>query len=80
MKSFFLQVFILCNQYIICLKYHRKTRISLNEEDPCEKDREYPINHIPLDIILPRFPYLTEIRINFGQIYMNDGFEWKDFE
>ncbi|KAG9431613.1 dynein regulatory complex subunit 5 [Apis mellifera carnica] len=58
----------------------RKTRISLDEEDPCEKDREYPINHIPLDIILPHFPNLTEIRINFGQIYMNDGFEWKDFD
>ncbi|KOC68411.1 T-complex-associated testis-expressed protein 1 [Habropoda laboriosa] len=57
----------------------KKQRISLDEEDPCLMAEE-DVHHIPLELILPRFPNLTEICINFGLIYMNDGFEWRDFE
>jgi len=38
------------------------------------------VHHIPMAVILPQFPHLTEIYLNFGMIYMNDGFEWRDFE
>ncbi|KAL0111701.1 hypothetical protein PUN28_013119 [Cardiocondyla obscurior] len=38
------------------------------------------VHHVPLAIILPQFPHLAEIYLNFGMIYMNDGFEWRDFE
>ncbi|XP_026668671.1 dynein regulatory complex subunit 5 [Ceratina calcarata] len=50
-----------------------------DEEDPCLIEEE-PVNHIPLEQILPRLPHLAELRINFGLIYMDDGFEWRDFE
>ncbi|XP_014612019.1 PREDICTED: T-complex-associated testis-expressed protein 1-like [Polistes canadensis] len=33
-----------------------------------------------MSIILPQLPYLTEMSLNIGMIYMNDGFEWKDFQ
>ncbi|CAL7938947.1 unnamed protein product [Xylocopa violacea] len=57
----------------------KKSRTYPEEEDPCQVG-EQPVHHIPLELILPRFPHLAEIRINFGLIYMNDGFEWRDFE
>ncbi|KAF3423407.1 hypothetical protein E2986_01732 [Frieseomelitta varia] len=57
----------------------KKHKTSLNEEDPCLVE-EAPVHHIPLELILPQFPNLAEIRINFGLVYMNDGFEWRDFE
>ncbi|XP_033319795.1 dynein regulatory complex subunit 5-like isoform X2 [Bombus bifarius] len=57
----------------------RKDKISLNEEDSCLAEEVF-VHHIPLELILPQFPHLTELRINFGLVYMNDGFEWRDFE
>ncbi|XP_033215739.1 dynein regulatory complex subunit 5-like isoform X2 [Belonocnema kinseyi] len=48
-------------------------------EDSCTAD-EFPVNHIPMNIILPKLPNLTELILNFGMIYMNDGFEWRDFQ
>ncbi|CAD1474237.1 unnamed protein product, partial [Heterotrigona itama] len=57
-----------------------KRRIPVNEEDPCLAEETLPVHHIPLEIILPQFTRLTEIRINFGLVYTNDGFEWRDFE
>ncbi|XP_046837798.1 dynein regulatory complex subunit 5 isoform X2 [Vespa crabro] len=38
------------------------------------------VEHIPMSIILPQLPYLTEMSLNMGMIYMDDGFEWRDFE
>ncbi|KAK2588730.1 hypothetical protein KPH14_001618 [Odynerus spinipes] len=38
------------------------------------------VEHIPMSVILPQLPHLTEISFNVGMIYMNDGFEWRDFE
>nr|XP_033195790.1 dynein regulatory complex subunit 5-like isoform X1 [Bombus vancouverensis nearcticus] len=57
----------------------KKDKISLNEEDSCLAEEVF-VHHIPLELILPQFPHLTELRINFGLVYMNDGFEWRDFE
>ncbi|KYN01070.1 T-complex-associated testis-expressed protein 1 [Cyphomyrmex costatus] len=48
-----------------------------NDELILEED---VVHHIPMAVILPQFPHLTEIYLNFGMIYMNDGFEWRDFE
>ncbi|XP_011064074.1 PREDICTED: T-complex-associated testis-expressed protein 1 [Acromyrmex echinatior] len=47
------------------------------ENDELEEDI---VHHIPMAVILPQFPNLTEIYLNFGMIYMNDGFEWRDFK
>lgn len=38
------------------------------------------VHHVQLENILIKLPELCEIRINFGVVYMNDGFEWRDFE
>ncbi|KYQ55518.1 T-complex-associated testis-expressed protein 1 [Trachymyrmex zeteki] len=48
-----------------------------NDELILEED---VVHHIPLAVILPQCSHLTEIYLNFGMIYMNDGFEWRDFE
>nr|XP_012231218.1 PREDICTED: T-complex-associated testis-expressed protein 1 [Linepithema humile] len=48
-----------------------------NNEATFEEDVAH---HIPMAIILSQFPHLAEIYLNFGMIYMNDGFEWRDFE
>ncbi|KAG7202309.1 hypothetical protein KM043_018641 [Ampulex compressa] len=48
-------------------------------EDECVIEEDV-VHHIPMAIILPQFPYLEEIYLNFGMIYMDDGFEWRDFE
>lgn len=38
------------------------------------------VDHIPLEFVLSHLPNLVELYLNFGMIYMNDGFEWRDFE
>ncbi|KMQ96319.1 T-complex-associated testis-expressed protein 1 [Lasius niger] len=50
------------------------------ENDESALEEEDIAHHIPMAIILPQFPHLTEIYLNFGMIYMDDGFEWRDFE
>ncbi|XP_024868822.1 dynein regulatory complex subunit 5-like [Temnothorax curvispinosus] len=57
----------------------REQTTRANAEDESTPE-ENVAHHIPMAVILPRFPYLTEIYLNFGMIYMNDGFEWRDFE
>ncbi|XP_076644438.1 dynein regulatory complex subunit 5 [Halictus rubicundus] len=52
---------------------------SLDEGDPCHAEEDI-VHHVPMAVILPLLPELVEIRINFGVIYMNDGFEWRDFQ
>ncbi|XP_011862979.1 PREDICTED: T-complex-associated testis-expressed protein 1-like [Vollenhovia emeryi] len=56
---------------------NKQTKQVENDKLTLEEDI---VHHIPMAVILPRFPYLTEIYLNFGMIYMNDGFEWRDFE
>ncbi|XP_011701504.1 PREDICTED: T-complex-associated testis-expressed protein 1-like isoform X2 [Wasmannia auropunctata] len=51
-----------------------------NEESDESILEEDVAHHIPMAVVLPQFPHLTEIYLNFGMIYMNDGFEWRDFE
>lgn len=79
MHTCFVIVYLIARLTIRRKFIRRKHKISLNEEDPCLVE-EAPVHHIPLELILPQFPNLTEIRINFGLVYMNDGFEWRDFE
>ncbi|KAK0167824.1 hypothetical protein PV327_001683 [Microctonus hyperodae] len=50
-----------------------------DDDDQCTVN-EFPVHHIPFNVILSQLPELREIRLNFGVIYMNDGFEWRDFE
>lgn len=57
----------------------KKQQKSLEDDDPCAAEDEV-VHHIPLEIILPQFPNLLEIRITFGLIYMDDGFQWRDFQ
>ncbi|XP_076231005.1 dynein regulatory complex subunit 5 [Calliopsis andreniformis] len=57
----------------------KKQRSLFEEEDPCVAEEDV-VHHIPMNIILPQFPNLVEIQIYFGLIYMNDGFEWRDFQ
>ncbi|KAM0732060.1 Dynein regulatory complex subunit 5 [Formica fusca] len=52
----------------------------VNGEEGESALQEDVAHHIPMAIILPQFPHLTEIYLNFGMIYMDDGFEWRDFE
>ncbi|XP_063978515.1 dynein regulatory complex subunit 5-like [Diachasmimorpha longicaudata] len=33
-----------------------------------------------MNVILRKLPELRELRLNFGMIYMNEGFEWRDFD
>nr|XP_034188153.1 dynein regulatory complex subunit 5-like [Osmia lignaria] len=61
------------------LRPTKKRTKFFDDEDPCVVEEE-PVHHIPFAIILPQLPHLTEIRINFEVVYMNDGFEWRDFE
>nr|XP_012140977.1 PREDICTED: T-complex-associated testis-expressed protein 1 [Megachile rotundata] len=61
------------------LRPTKKRTILLDDEDTCTEEDNI-VHHIPFATILPRLPRLTEIRINFGVIYTNDGFEWRDFE
>nr|XP_031832237.1 dynein regulatory complex subunit 5 [Nomia melanderi] len=49
-----------------------------DEGDPCDAEEDV-VHHIPMGLILPQLHRLTEIYINFGVIYMDDGFEWRDF-
>ncbi|XP_029159662.1 dynein regulatory complex subunit 5-like [Nylanderia fulva] len=52
----------------------------VDDEDDESALEEDIAHHIHMAIILPQFPHLTEIYLNFGMIYMDDGFEWRDFE
>ncbi|KZC15071.1 T-complex-associated testis-expressed protein 1 [Dufourea novaeangliae] len=53
---------------------------SLDEgDDPCHAEEDI-VHHIPMALVLPKLPRLAEIYVNFGVIYMNDGFEWRDFQ
>lgn len=66
----------LINFGIIYRKQVKRPNVE-NNEATLEEDIAH---HIPMAIILPQFPHLAEIYLNFGMIYMNDGFEWRDFE
>ncbi|XP_076180898.1 dynein regulatory complex subunit 5 isoform X2 [Ptiloglossa arizonensis] len=57
----------------------KKVLKPLEDGDPCLANEDI-VHHIPMNIILSQLPLLVEIRITFGVIYMNDGFEWRDFE
>ena len=37
------------------------------------------VHHIPFNVILPELSEIRQLSLNFGMIYMNDGFEWRDF-
>ncbi|XP_011313832.1 T-complex-associated testis-expressed protein 1 [Fopius arisanus] len=50
-----------------------------DDEDQCTA-ADFPVHHIPMDVIVPKLTELRELRLNFGMIYMNEGFEWRDFE
>ncbi|RLU19080.1 hypothetical protein DMN91_009438, partial [Ooceraea biroi] len=50
------------------------------EDEKATSREEDIVHHIPMAIILPQLPHLVEIYLNFGMIYMNDGFEWRDFK
>jgi len=58
----------------------KQTKRAENAENNESIFEEDVVHHIPMAVILPQFPHLTEIYLNFGMIYMNDGFEWRDFE
>ncbi|KAI4476397.1 hypothetical protein M0804_013607 [Polistes exclamans] len=62
------------------LKPTKKASTTLSIGGPDSNDDDYVVEHIPMSIILPQLPYLTEMSLNIGMIYMNDGFEWKDFQ
>lgn len=72
------------NRLLIELRLHlsayRKQIKRVNAENNESTLEEDIVHHIPMAIILPQFPHLTEIYLNFGMIYMDDGFEWRDFE
>ncbi|XP_050446772.1 dynein regulatory complex subunit 5-like [Cataglyphis hispanica] len=68
--------------YVIRLRSLVPTKKLVTEEDDEESaliDKDI-VHHIPMAIILPQLPNLTEIYLNFGMIYMDDGFEWRDFK
>lgn len=65
------------NTNIICRKQSKPAVGAENDEPVPEED---VVHHIPMAVILPQLSYLVEIYLNFGMIYMNDGFEWRDFE
>ncbi|XP_076294599.1 dynein regulatory complex subunit 5 [Lasioglossum baleicum] len=52
---------------------------STDDGDPCHAEEDI-VHHVPMTVILPQLPELVELRINFGVIYMSDGFEWRDFQ
>ncbi|XP_028050983.2 dynein regulatory complex subunit 5 [Monomorium pharaonis] len=66
--------------HVIRLRSLVPTIKQTNAEDDESTLEEDVAHHIPMAVILPQFPHLTEIYLNFGMIYMNDGFEWRDFE
>ncbi|XP_032685319.1 dynein regulatory complex subunit 5-like [Odontomachus brunneus] len=58
----------------------KQSKRAVGEENDEPMPEEDVAHHIPMAVVLPQLPYLTEIYLNFGMIYMNDGFEWRDFE
>jgi hypothetical protein len=52
----------------------------IDEDDEIISKKEDIVHHIPMAVILPHLLHLTELYMNFGMIYMDDGFEWRDFE
>ncbi|GAB1866311.1 T-complex-associated testis-expressed protein 1 [Camponotus japonicus] len=75
----------LVEDYIRVIRLHSLVPIKkqvkrINAENSESTLEEDIVHHIPMAIILPQFPHLTEIYLNFGMIYMDDGFEWRDFE
>ncbi|XP_024943509.1 dynein regulatory complex subunit 5-like [Cephus cinctus] len=76
----------LVRNYIQTLKIRRLVPSNTSSTGPDKDDEdklpatELIVHHIPLNLILPKFHQLRELYINFGMIYMNDGFEWRDFE
>ncbi|XP_051156658.1 dynein regulatory complex subunit 5 isoform X2 [Leptopilina boulardi] len=76
----------LLRDFIYTLKIHclvateYPLKLSGKENDESHAETEFPVQHIPMNIILPRLSNLRELVINFGMIYFNDGFEWKDFQ
>ncbi|XP_053985830.1 dynein regulatory complex subunit 5 isoform X1 [Hylaeus volcanicus] len=57
----------------------KKVEKSLDNGDPCLAEEDI-VHHVPMAVILSQLPLLVEIRIVFGVVYMNDNFEWRDFE
>ncbi|XP_048509429.1 dynein regulatory complex subunit 5 [Athalia rosae] len=71
----------LCKDYIFTLRVRSLIPSSLSTDKMAQvtSDEDCP-NHIPFDEIVPFLPNLTELYINFGLIYMNAGFDWRDFK
>ncbi|XP_046489443.1 dynein regulatory complex subunit 5 isoform X1 [Neodiprion pinetum] len=72
----------LCKEYVFMLKIRSLVPSSspADKADECISEEEDSPNHIPFNEIITRLPNLTEMSINFGLIYMNDGFDWRDFK
>ncbi|XP_047371423.1 dynein regulatory complex subunit 5 isoform X2 [Vespa velutina] len=67
--------------HVLKLRALKPTKKPVRDDD--DRDNLYNddvVEHIPMSIILPQLPYLTEMSLNMGMIYMDDGFEWRDFE
>ncbi|XP_015187416.1 PREDICTED: T-complex-associated testis-expressed protein 1-like [Polistes dominula] len=62
------------------LKPTKKASTTLSIDGPDSNDDDDVVEHIPMSIILPQLPHLTEMSLNIGMIYLNDGFEWRDFQ
>ncbi|KYM79451.1 T-complex-associated testis-expressed protein 1 [Atta colombica] len=77
-----------CEKLMALVKNHihiirLRSLVPIKKQQTTENElilEEDVVHHIPMAVILPQFPHLTEIYLNFGMIYMNDGFEWRDFE
>ncbi|KAG5306413.1 DRC5 protein, partial [Pseudoatta argentina] len=66
--------------HVIRLRSLVPTKKQIKQAEENDELEEDIVHHIPMAVILPQFPNLTEIYLNFGIIYMNDGFEWRDFK
>ncbi|EGI59449.1 T-complex-associated testis-expressed protein 1 [Acromyrmex echinatior] len=66
--------------HVIRLRSLVPTKKQIKQAEENDELEEDIVHHIPMAVILPQFPNLTEIYLNFGMIYMNDGFEWRDFK
>lgn len=49
------------------------------DEDTCRPD-EPVVNHIDLERVLINLPNIEQVNLQFGMIYGDSGFEWRDFE
>nr|XP_050845436.1 dynein regulatory complex subunit 5 isoform X1 [Vespula vulgaris] len=77
-----MKILELSSEHVRVLKLHslKPTKIPSRLNDNDDSSHDDVVDHIPMSIILPQLPYLTEMSLNMGMIYMDDGFEWRDFE